>query len=502
VDSLADGDEIRVRPGEKVPVDGVVLEGESWMDESLITGESMPVRRAAGDPVIGATLNTQGSLVLRATRVGEQTVLAQIIRMVGEAQAAKLPIQRQVDRVTGWFVPAVMGLAVLTFAAWWLWGPGPALTHALIAAVAVLIIACPCAMGLATPISIMVATGRAARSGILFRQGDALQRLRGVRLVAFDKTGTLTYGKPVLTDFIPLAEHAGDTDVLLAAIASVQQASEHPIAGALVRAALDKGLPLSDVEDFTAVGGAGVQGRTGGQAWIVGTPDLMASRGLEIGEAVHARLNTLAEEGKTPFLAACDGQVAALAAVSDTVRPSALKLMERLHALGIRTALITGDHPATARAVAGTLGIDIVHAQTLPQDKVRHVKDLQKTAGSLAFVGDGINDAPALASADVGIAVSQGTDVAIASADLVLMGDHLESVASAIVLSRLTLRNISQNLFWAFAYNVALIPIAAGALYPLIGLQLSPMLGAAAMALSSLFVVGNALRLKWLPLDA
>ncbi|CAM5180840.1 Cu+-exporting ATPase OS=Castellaniella defragrans OX=75697 GN=HNR28_002364 PE=3 SV=1 [Castellaniella defragrans] len=500
VDGLVVGDEIRVRPGEKIPVDADVVDGESWVDESMITGEPMPVRRAPGDSVIGATLNTQGSLVVRATRVGAHTVLAQIIRMVGEAQAAKLPIQRQVDRVTGWFVPVVMALAAVTFGAWWAWGPSPALTHALIAGVAVLIIACPCAMGLATPISIMVATGRAARSGVLFRQGDALQRLRDVRLVAFDKTGTLTQGKPALAEILPLSE-AGKPGQLLAAMASIQQASEHPIAKALVQAAQEQHLTLSPVQDFSALGGAGVQGRLQEHAWIMGTPRLMASLGVTVEDAVVLQMDALARQGKTAFLAACDGRLVALVAVADTIRTSARSLIQRLHARGIRTALITGDHPAAAQAVAEALDIDIVHARTLPQDKVGHLQALQQEKGPVAFVGDGINDAPALAAADVGIAVGQGTDIAIASADLVLMGDNLESVDKAIALSRLTLRNIAQNLFWAFAYNVALIPVAAGALYPLTGLQLSPMLGAGAMALSSVFVVSNALRLQWLSLE-
>jgi len=500
IDALAVGDEVRVRPGEKIPVDGAVLEGESWVDESMITGEPMPVARRAGDRLIGGTLNTQGSLVMRATQVGADTVLAHIIRLVEQAQGAKLPIQRLVDRVTGWFVPAVMVLAVLAFLGWLLWGPEPRLTHALIAGVAVLIIACPCAMGLATPISIMVATGRAAGLGIVFRQGDALQRLRNVRVAAFDKTGTLTVGRPALSDAQPL-DGSLDRPTLLAAVASVQSASEHPIAHALLDAARTESLPLSPVEGFEALTGAGVRGRVDGHDWLLGNEPLMRNSGVPVEAGVTARIQALAGQGKTVFLAARDGRLAGILGVADSLRPGAREAIDRLHALGLKTALITGDHAAAAQAVAGELGIDIVHAQTLPEHKAEILRGLQRDAGTLAFVGDGINDAPALATADVGIAIGQGTDVAIESADVVLMNEDLNSVARAIALSRLTLRNIGQNLFWAFAYNAALIPVAAGALYPFTGLQLSPMLGAAAMALSSVFVVINALRLKWLPLE-
>lgn len=500
IDSLAVGDEVRVRPGEKIPVDGEVLEGESWVDESMITGEPMPVTRGTGDRLIGGTLNTRGSLVLRTTQVGADTVLAHIIRLVEQAQGAKLPIQRLVDRVTGWFVPVVMGLAVLAFLGWLIWGPAPQLTHALIAGVTVLIIACPCAMGLATPISIMVSTGRAAGLGIIFRQGDALQRLRNARVSAFDKTGTLTQGRPALSDTHPL--DGLDRPTLLAAAASVQNASEHPIAHALVQAAKAEGLPLASVEQFAALTGAGVQGRVEGHDWLLGNETLMRNHDVPIEASVTERIQTLAAQGKTAFLAARDGRLAGVLAVADTVRPGAREAINSLHALGVKTVLITGDHEAAAQAVAGELGIDIVHAQTLPEHKAALLQALQRDVGALAFVGDGINDAPALATADVGIAIGQGTDVAIESADVVLMNEDLNSVARAIALSRLTLRNIVQNLFWAFAYNVALIPVAAGALYPFTGLQLSPMLAAGAMALSSVFVVVNALRLKWLPLEA
>jgi Cu+-exporting ATPase len=500
IDTLVAGDLIRVRPGEKIPVDGRVTEGESWVDESMITGEPMPVGRRAGDKVIGGTLNTEGSLVLQATQVGADTVLAHIIRMVEQAQGSKLPIQQLVDRVTAWFVPVVMGLAVLAFGAWLAWGPEPRLTHALIAGVAVLIIACPCAMGLATPISIMVATGRAAGIGMLFRQGEALQKLRDARIVAFDKTGTLTVGRPVLTDVLPLAPGL-DRQTLLGVVGAVQGASEHPIARAVLTAAQAEGLTLAPVERFAAISGAGVRGSVAGHDYLIGSQRLLQDHGVAIEATALTQMDALAAQGRTPFFVARDGRLAGLVAVADTARPEARAAIERLHALGLKTALITGDHEAAARTVARELGIDLVHARTLPEHKARLLQELRQRGGTIAFVGDGINDAPALATADVGIAIGQGTDVAIESADVILMNDNLESVARAVVLSRLTLRNIAQNLFWAFAYNAALIPVAAGALYPFTGLQLSPMLGAAAMALSSVFVVSNALRLKWLPLE-
>ncbi len=494
IDSLVRGDEVRVRPGEKIPVDGGVIEGESWVDESMMTGEPMPIARRAGDRLIGGTLNTQGSLVMRVTEVGADTVLAQIVRLVEQAQTSKLPVQQKIDQVTAWFVPAVMLLALLAFAAWWAWGPEPALAHALIAGVAVLIIACPCAMGLATPISILVSTGRAANLGILFRQGDALQRLRDAQVIAFDKTGTLTLGRPALTDL--LIQDGQPYDDTLRVLAAVQSGSEHPIAHAIRAAAQAAALEVPAATHFEAITGAGVQAQVHADAYLMGSLRLMQDRGVSLSDAVLAQAETLGEAGKTPFYVARNGQLAALVGVADTLRPSARPLIAQLHALGLKTALITGDHQAAAQAVAQTLDIDIVHAQTLPENKATLLKELQQSVGPVAFVGDGINDAPALASADVGIAMGHGTDVAIESADVVLMNEDLESVARAITLSHKTLRNINQNLFWAFAYNAALIPVAAGALYPWTGLQLSPMLGAGAMALSSVFVVTNALRLK------
>uniref|UniRef100_UPI00333ED1F9 heavy metal translocating P-type ATPase n=1 Tax=Castellaniella defragrans TaxID=75697 RepID=UPI00333ED1F9 len=500
IEALAAGDSIRVRPGEKIPVDGIVTEGESWIDESMITGEPIPATRGVGDPVVGGTLNTRGSLVLRATQVGQDTVLAGIIRMVRQAQGDKLPIQSLVDRVTGWFVPVVMLLAVITFIAWYVLGPEPRLAHALIGAVAVLIIACPCAMGLATPISIMVATGRAADLGIIFRQGEALQRLRNARVIAFDKTGTLTQGKPTLTDLLvdsPL-EHAG----ILADLAAAQTGSEHPIAHAVIQAARAQDLDIPSAAGFETIPGAGVRARVSGHEYALGAARLMAELGIGIAPAHATDAEALARAGKTPVYIGRDGATIGVYAVADAIKPSARAALRALRDMGLKTAMITGDNALTARAVADELGIDEIHAQTLPGHKVERIEALRQTYGAVAFVGDGINDAPALAAADVGLAIGQGTDVAIESAAVVLMNEDLGTVARAAALSRAAMRNIAQNLFWAFAYNVALIPVAAGVLYPSLGLQLSPMLGAGAMALSSVFVVTNALRLKWVRLPA
>lgn len=494
IGDLNPGDEVRVRPGEKIPVDGIVIDGESWVDESMITGEPVPVSRRDGDSVVGGTLNTRGSLIVRTTQVGQDTVLAQIIRMVESAQGGKLPIQSLVDRVTGWFVPAVMLLALVTFIVWLIVGPEPRMSYALVSAVAVLIIACPCAMGLATPISIMVATGRAADLGIIFRQGEALQRLRDTRIIAFDKTGTLTRGKPVLTD-LELAEGLRREDIL-ADLAAIQSGSEHPIAHAIVEAANAEGLVLPRVDGFESTSGAGVQGRVSDHHYVLGASRMMQAHNIALREPFIARADALATLGKTAVYIGRDGQLIGLLAMADTLKPSAQEAIRVLHDMGLRTAMITGDNALTAQAIARELGIDDVYAGMLPEHKVETLNTLRSTYGSLAFVGDGINDAPALATADVGLAVGQGTDVAIESASVVLMNDDLMTIARAVALSRATLRNIQENLFWAFAYNVALIPIAAGVLYAPFGLQLSPMLGAGAMALSSVFVVVNALRLK------
>ncbi len=488
------GDLVQVRPGESVPVDGAVTEGESFVDESMISGEPNPVRKTQGNSVVGGTMNKTGAFVFRATKVGSDTVLSEIIRMVEEAQGAKLPIQAVVDKITMWFVPAVLGLAALTFAVWMAVGPEPALTYALMASVAVLIIACPCAMGLATPTSIMVGTGRGAALGVLFRRGEALQTLRDVKIVAFDKTGTLTQGRPELTDFVVTDDF--EREKVLRIIASVESLSEHPIASAIVTRAKEEALDsLLEVSEFEAHAGHGVSARVEGQTITVGADRFLLSLGHDIGP-FKAAANQLAEEGKSPLYASIDGRVAAVLAVSDPIKDSTLDAINSLKALGLKIAMITGDNATTAQGIAGHLGIDDVVAEVMPEGKVDTVKKLRQKYGTLAFVGDGINDAPALAAADVGCAIGTGTDVAIEAADVVLMSGDLRGVATAVELSRATLRNIHQNLFWAFAYNALLIPVAAGALYPLTQTLLTPALAAGAMAFSSVFVVGNALRLK------
>ncbi|MDQ2138533.1 heavy metal translocating P-type ATPase [Alcaligenaceae bacterium B3P038] len=503
VDDIVVGDALIVRPGERLAADGVVDEGSSYVDESMMTGEPAPVAKGAGDRVTGGTVNGQGSLTVTVAQVGEDTALAGIIRMVEAAQGARLPIQAWVDRVTAWFVPAMIAASLLTFAIWLLVGPSPALSHALVNAVAVMIVACPCAMGLATPTSIMVGTGRAAAFGVLFRQGDALQRLRDVTLVAFDKTGTLTIGHPTMTDFVMVAK--ADRLETLADLAALQSASEHPIAQAVVDAARGEQLNWSAPSGVQAITGAGISGTVGGRQWVSGSMRLMQERGVTLGDEA-ARLADWASAGKTPVCVAVDGALVAVLAVADPIKAGAAEAIKALHAQGIQVAMITGDHRGTAQAVAQQLGIDIVHAEVLPDGKVAALAAMRAEAAQrpssrdrtpvLAFVGDGINDAPALAAADIGIAIGSGTDVAIESATVVMMGEDIRGVSTAIAISRATLRNIHQNLFWAFAYNAALVPLAAGALYPAFGILLSPVYAAAAMALSSVFVVSNALRLK------
>ena len=494
VGDLRSGDHVRVRPGEVVAADGAVIDGSSYVDESMISGEPVPVAKAAGAEVVGGTINTTGSFDVRVTGVGSDTVLARIVRLVEEAQGSKLPIQAVVDRVTAWFVPAVMAAAAAAFLLWVTFGPAPALSFALVNAVAVLIIACPCAMGLATPTSIMVGTGRAAELGVLFRHGDALQRLREVRTVAIDKTGTLTAGRPELTDLVPAPGVNGNE--VLALAAALEARSEHPIGTAIVRAAEEQNFTLGTAEGFEAVPGFGISGKVHSRSVQVGADRYMARLGYDVaGFATEAA--RLAEEGKSPLYIALDSRPVAIAAVSDPVREGSVPAVRALQALGLKVAMITGDNVRTAEVIARRLGIDKVIAGVLPDGKVAALQALRDGGRvKVAFVGDGINDAPALAEADVGLAVGTGTDIAVESADVVLMSGDLRGVVNAVALSNAVMRNIQQNLFWAFAYNVALIPVAAGALYPVNGMLLSPILAAGAMALSSVFVLTNALRLR------
>ena len=492
VEEVHPGDTIIVRPGEKIPVDGVILRGASYIDESMITGEPVPAEKSAGDEVVGGTINKTGSFRFEATRVGADTVLSQIIEMVEAAQASKVPIQDLVDRVVRYFVPAVMAVATVSFITWLAVGPAPALSMALVAAVSVLIIACPCAMGLATPTSIMVGSGKGAQMGVLFREGQALQRLREVSVVALDKTGTLTQGQPALTD-VQTYGTWNESDALRL-IASLEQSSEHPIAEAIVQAAKERGLSLVEPTDFEAEPGFGVSGTVDGHTVHVGADRYMSTLDVPL-DPLAATASQWADDGKTPLFAAVDGQLVAAIAVADTIKPSTPEAIDALHERGLRVAMITGDNEHTAHAIANELGIDDVIAEVLPDEKVEAVKQLQET-GAVAFVGDGINDAPALAQADVGLAIGTGTDIAMESADVILVSGDVRGVVNAHALSRATLRNIKQNLFWAFIYNTLLIPVAAGVLYPVLGILLNPMLAAAAMGLSSLFVLGNALRLR------
>lgn len=493
VTEVVAGDILEVRPGERIPVDGEVTQGQSYVDESMITGEPVPVQKIANSSLVGGTINQKGALSFRATAVGGNTVLAQIIQMVEQAQGSKLPIQAMVDKVTMWFVPAVMAAAVLTFLVWLIFGPTPALTFALVNAVAVLIIACPCAMGLATPTSIMVGTGRGAELGVLFRKGEALQLLKDANVVAVDKTGTLTEGRPTLTD-LDIAEGFQRQDVL-AHIAAVEIKSEHPIARAIVEAANNEGITIPDITDFESVTGFGVQAQVNGDLVEVGADRYMRKLGLDV-DVFAGSAERMGNEGKTPLYAAIGGRLAAIVAVADPIKKTTPAAIDALHKLGLKVAMITGDNRHTAGAIARQLGIDEVVAEVLPEGKVDAVRKLKAEHGRLAFVGDGINDAPALAEADVGLAVGTGTDIAIEAADVVLMSGNLMGVPTAIALSRATIGNIRQNLFWAFAYNTALIPVAAGVLYPAFGILLSPIFAAGAMALSSIFVLGNALRLR------
>ncbi|MBI0169646.1 MULTISPECIES: heavy metal translocating P-type ATPase [Bartonella] len=493
LDDVAVGDIIVMRPGEKFPVDGAVTSGNSNVDESMMTGEPLPVAKKEGDKVYGGTVNGNGSLTFRAEKIGGDTLIAQIQKMVEDAQSAKLPIQALVDKVTGWFVPAVFAAAIVTFFIWFFVGPAPQFPHALIAGVSVLIIACPCAMGLATPTSIMVGTGRAATLGILFRRGDALQTLRDTNVVAFDKTGTLTVGKPVLHKII--TAKGFDERQTLADVAAVELRSEHPIGEALNEAAKKAGITLSAVEEFNSKPGFGISGKVNGRDVIIGADRYMNEINVDIsGFSKDAEI--FGNEGMTPFYAAIDNNAAAIFAVEDPVKQNSGKTIAELQNMGVATALVTGDNRNTAKTIGSKLGISEIVAEVLPAGKVDAVEKIRGSGRRVAFVGDGINDAPALAAADTGIAIGTGADVAIESADVVLMSGDPTGVVNAIAISKATIRNIKQNLFWAFGYNVLLIPVAAGIFYPVWGVQLSPMLSAAAMAISSVFVLSNALRLK------
>jgi len=492
LDAVQAGDHLRVKPGEKIPVDGVVLEGESRVDESMVTGEPMPVAKAPGSRVTGATVNGSGALLMKAERVGADTLLAHIVHMVGEAQRTKAPIQRVADLIAAWFVQIVVGIAVVTALAWWLIGPEPRLTYALVNAVAVLIIACPCAVGLATPISMTVAMGRGAGMGILFRNAEAIERMREIDTVVVDKTGTLTLGRPALTDF------DGD-EAVLGQVAAVEQLSEHPIARAIVDAARARGIPVPAAEGFAAANGLGVEARVAGRRVRVGSESWLADSGVDL-SSLLPRATELRGNARTVVFFAVEGSLVGLAAVADPVKDDAVAAVAALRQGGIRVVMLTGDATPTAQAVARVLGIDEVHAQVLPDEKAGHVKRLQSEGRRVAMAGDGINDAPALAQADVGIAMGTGTDVAMESADVTLVKGDLRGIERAVLLSHATMRNIRRNLAFAFGYNALGIPLAAGVLYPLTGLLLSPMVAGAAMAFSSVSVITNALLLRrWQP---
>ncbi len=487
------GDLLRVRPGERVPVDGLVLEGRSTVDESMITGEPIPVEKAEGAPVTVGTVNGTGTFVMKAERVGRDTLLAQIVRMVSEAQRSRAPIQRLADKVSGWFVPAVIAVAIATFAIWGLYGPEPRLAHALVNAVAVLIIACPCALGLATPMSIMVGTGRGAEAGVLIRHAEALEVLERVTTIVVDKTGTITQGKPALATVIASAN--ADEREVLAAAGSLESVSEHPLAAAIVAAVRERGIPTQPVENFHSITGQGVVGIVGGRRVAVGNRALMQSEGADV-KAMEEQADALRRQGQTIMFVAVDGRAAGLLGVADPIKTTSVDAIGALKHDGLRVVMLTGDNQTTADAVARTVGIDRVEADVLPERKAAVVKNLQAAGERVAMAGDGINDAPALAQADVGIAMATGTDVAIESAGITLVKGDLRGIVRARRLSQATMRNIRQNLFFAFVYNAAGVPIAAGILYPWFGMLLSPMIASAAMTFSSVSVIANALRLR------
>ncbi|MBC8143567.1 MAG: copper-translocating P-type ATPase, partial [Armatimonadetes bacterium] len=489
------GDLVRVRPGEKIAVDGVVVEGASAVDEAMLTGESVPVEKTPGDSVFGATVNKNGTLLFRATKVGKNTALAQIVRLVKEAQGSQAPIARLADSVSAVFTPVVLGIAVLTFAAWFaLSPPETRLTLALTNFVAVLIIACPCALGLATPTAILVGTGKGAENGVLVKNGAALERAQALTTIVLDKTGTVTEGKPALTD-IAIFGDANEADVLRL-VASAERASEHPLAEAIVRGAEERGITLAPVTSFAAVPGQGIVATVENRAVAFGNERLMHERGIAVPDVATIAASDFASAGKTPMFAALDGQLVAVLAVADTVKPGAKAAIAALQAQGLQVVLLTGDNARTAEAVARVVGINTVLAGVLPEGKAREIARLQDAGQIVGMVGDGINDAPALAKADVGIAIGTGTDVAIEASDITLIRGDLHGVVTAIALSKATLRTVKQNLFWAFAYNVVGIPIAAGLLYPVTGWLLSPILASLAMSLSSVSVVSNSLRLR------
>ncbi len=494
LDEVHVGDMLRVRPGEKVPVDGVVMEGESHVDESMLSGEPMPVAKRADDALTGGTVNQDGALTMHAQKVGGETMLAQIVALVAQAQRSKAPLQRVADKVSGWFVPAVVVVAILAFVVWAFVGPQPRLSHALIAAVSVLVIACPCALGLATPISIMVASGRGAQHGVLFRDAGAIETLRDIDTLVLDKTGTLTEGKPSLTELVPLGELPRER--LLALAAALERPSEHPLARAIVQSAEAEALSLPAATNFRVLTGRGVSASVDGSAVVLGNAKLMDESSVVVDDTASARAGKMREQGATVMFLAVDGALAALLAVSDRIKPGASAAIEALHASGLRIAMLTGDNATTAQAVADALGIDEVYADVSPTDKAAVVERLKAEGRRVAMAGDGINDAPALAVADIGIAMGGGTDVAMESAQLTLMKGELGAIVRARKLSQATVRNIHQNLFFAFVYNAVGVPLAAGVLYPWFGIMLSPMIAALAMSMSSVSVVSNALRLR------
>jgi len=486
-------DHLRVRPGDKIPVDGIILEGKSAVDESMVTGESMPAKKEAGSKVIGGTINQTGSFIMQAEKVGQETMLAQIVKMVAEAQRSRAPIQRLADVVSGWFVPAVILVAIIAFSVWFIYGPDPAFTYGLIAAVSVLIIACPCALGLATPMSIMVGVGRGAQAGVLIRNAEALERMEKIDTLVIDKTGTLTEGKPKVTQIVPA--NGFSEDELLALAASLEQGSEHPLANAIVLAAKEKSLSLSPAQDFDSPTGKGVTGSIGGKAVALGNVFLMEESKIDI-TALAGQADELRSSGATVIFMAVDGQAAGILAIADPIKKTTPEAISQLQALGIHIVMLTGDNRRTAEAVAKTLGIDEIEAEILPEDKARIVKKLRDQGRIVAMAGDGTNDAPALAAADIGIAMGTGTDVAMESAGVTLLKGDLTGIVRARRLSEAVMRNIRQNLFFAFIYNAAGVPVAAGILYPAFGIMLSPIIAAAAMALSSISVIANALRLR------